>query len=80
MKKVLTNTCVLNNGVVMPIIGLGTYRMENEQQAIESIKYALEIGYRHIDSAEYYQNHKYIAKAIKESGIPRNEIFITSKI
>ncbi|AUF83276.1 aldo/keto reductase [Mesoplasma syrphidae] len=80
MKKLLKSTRVLNNGIAMPIIGLGTYRMENEQQAVDSIKYALEIGYRHIDTAEYYQNHKHIAKAIKESAVPRNEIFITSKI
>ncbi|WP_027063417.1 aldo/keto reductase [Mesoplasma seiffertii] len=80
MKNLLKSTRVLNNGVEIPIIGLGTYRMENEQQAVDSIKYALEIGYRHIDTAEYYQNHKHIAKAIKESKVPREEIFITSKI
>ena len=76
----LTTTVTLNNGVKMPIFGFGSYKVEDGKQAIEAIKYALTLGYRHIDTASFYDNEALIAQAIKESGIPREEIFITSKI
>ena len=77
-KPQLLNT-VLNNKVVMPLLGLGVYDMYNSEaeQAVES---ALEIGYRLIDSASMYQNEKEIGNAIKRSSISREEIFITTKL
>ncbi|AXK51459.1 aldo/keto reductase [Spiroplasma alleghenense] len=80
MNKILNHKKILNNNVEMPQFGLGTYKMTNEEESLAAVKHALKIGYRHIDTAHIYKNHKIIANAIKESGVPRNEIFITSKI
>ncbi|AHI53624.1 aldo/keto reductase [Spiroplasma sabaudiense Ar-1343] len=80
MNKILKNDIILNNGVKMPQIGLGTYKMTDETITKDAIIFALKLGYRNLDTAQIYKNHKIVAQAIKESGIPRNEIFITSKI
>lgn len=69
----------LKNGIDMPNIGFGTSLIEGDECVI-NIKQALQAGYRHIDTASVYKNEKYIGKAIKESEIPREEIFITSKV
>lgn len=75
MKKI-----ILNNGVEMPIVGLGSYKATNPEETKEAILYALECGYRMIDTAAYYRNEELIGEAIRESGIPREEIFVTSKV
>ncbi|CCW62714.1 unnamed protein product [Phytomonas sp. EM1] len=69
----------LNNGVKMPQLGLGTWKSENND-AENAVKHALKIGIRLIDTAFYYQNESFVGKAIKESGVPREEIFITTKL
>lgn len=69
----------LSNGVVMPMFGLGTFRVAPGESAYETVKYALSVGYRHIDTAQMYQNEESVGKAIFDSKIPRNEIFITTK-
>ncbi len=69
----------LNNGVQMPLLGLGVYDMYN-QEAIQTVSTALKIGYRLIDTAAMYENEIEIGKGIKESGINRNEIFLTTKV
>jgi len=69
----------LNNGIKLPLLGLGTWEL-NGDIAFNSVKWALETGYRLIDTASYYGNEKEIGEAINESGIPRDEIFITSKL
>lgn len=70
----------LNNGVEMPWFGLGVF-LSNEGAEVENaVKVALQNGYRHIDTAAIYKNERGVGKAIKESGIPREEIFITSKV
>jgi diketogulonate reductase-like aldo/keto reductase len=69
----------LYNGVLMPKLGLGTFLMADGESAYDSVKTALEVGYRHIDTAQMYQNEKSVGDAIKDSGIPRHEIFITTK-
>ena len=71
---------ILNNGVKMPLLGLGTYMIENEEKLINAVKGALRIGYRHIDTASFYNNEEAVGNAIKESGVPRKEIFLVSKI
>ncbi|APF27354.1 aldo/keto reductase family protein [Clostridium sporogenes] len=71
---------ILNNGVKMPLLGFGTYKAENGNTVIQSVKEALRIGYRHIDTASYYGNEEGVGTAIKESGIPREEIFLVSKV
>lgn len=70
----------LNNDIKIPMFGLGTYLNDNGRQAIDLILYALEIGYRHIDTAAMYENEMEVGKAVRESGIPREEIFVTTKL
>ena len=70
---------VLNNGVSIPVIGLGTFRAK-ENEAYDAVFHALKVGYRHIDTAMIYQNEAEVGKAIKDSKIPREELFITSKL
>ncbi|MCC7149194.1 MAG: aldo/keto reductase [Saprospiraceae bacterium] len=70
----------LNNGVEMPILGFGVYQMTDLQECERSVRDALEIGYRSIDTAAAYHNEEAVGKAIKESGIPREELFITTKL
>ena len=69
----------LSNGIEIPQIGFGTFKIPDDTAA-EAVKTALEAGYRHIDTAAIYRNENGVGKGIKESGIPRNEIFLTSKL
>lgn len=69
----------MKNGVKIPSIGFGTSLIEGKE-CVENIKLALEAGYRHIDTASVYRNEEAIGQALKESKIPREEIFITSKV
>ena len=75
----LNETYELNNGVKIPKLGLGTWLIDNEK-VVDVVKTALEVGYHHIDTAQAYGNEEGVGKAIRESNIPREEIFITSKI
>ncbi|HOJ08160.1 MAG: aldo/keto reductase [Ignavibacteriota bacterium] len=70
----------LNNGVLMPILGYGVYQVPDYEECKKSVLIALENGYRSIDTAQAYYNEKAVGDAIKESGIPRDEIFITTKL
>ena len=70
---------ILNNGVKIPKLGLGTWLI-NGEKATQAVKDALEIGYRHIDTAEAYGNEREVGIAIRESGIKREEIFLTTKL
>jgi diketogulonate reductase-like aldo/keto reductase len=69
----------LNNNYEMPIIGLGTWRSKPEE-AYEAVLSALKVGYRHIDTAAIYGNEEMIGKAIKDSNVKREEIFLTTKL
>lgn len=69
----------LHNGVTIPQLGFGTYLIPNEQVA-DAIKHALDAGYRHIDTAQYYKNESGIGEALKASGINREDLFITTKV
>lgn len=69
----------LNNGVKMPLLGLGTFMAPDGKVAYDAVSYALSIGYRHIDTAQMYQNEESVGQAIFDSQIPRSEIFITTK-
>ena len=71
---------VLANSNVIPSIGLGVYGLRSGKETINACKQALELGYRHIDTARVYLNEGSVGKAIKESNIDRKEIFITSKM
>lgn len=70
----------LNNGVKIPKLGFGTFKVEDGQETIDAVKTALEVGYRHIDAASCYDNEESVGQGIVESGVPREEIFITSKV
>lgn len=69
----------LSNGVLMPLIGIGTFLVADGESAYDTVKTALEVGYRHIDTAQMYKNEQSVGDAIRDSGIPRHEIFITTK-
>ena len=70
----------LSNGVKMPKIGLGTWQVPDGDITYQSVLAALKNGYRHIDTAAAYRNERSVGKAIRDSGIPREEIFVTSKL
>jgi diketogulonate reductase-like aldo/keto reductase len=81
MKELRIDTRVkLNNGVEMPIFGLGTFQAQSGREARDAVLHALQIGYRHIDTASMYGNEEDVGAAIRESGIPREEIFVTTKL
>lgn len=67
---------VLENGVELPFLGFGTYLVKEERILLD----ALQAGYRHLDTARRYENEKEVGRAVKNSGIPRREIFLTSKV
>lgn len=69
----------LNNGLSIPQLGIGTFSL-SEEQAYTSVLSALQNGYRHIDTAHAYGNERSVGRAIKDSGVPREEIWVTSKI
>lgn len=74
-----TNSIRLNNGVDIPIIGFGTYKT-TVKDGYKVISDAISVGYRHLDTAALYENEEDVGKAIRESGIPREEFFVTSKL
>ncbi|KAA8439823.1 aldo/keto reductase [Weissella paramesenteroides] len=76
----LTDTFTLANGVEIPVVGFGTWQTPDGDVAYQSVLDALKAGYRHIDTAAAYGNEASVGRAIKDSGIPREELFITSKL
>ena len=73
----LSRTVTLRDGSVMPVIGLGVYEAEDTYKACMS---ALALGYRHIDTAQFYRNEAEVGRAVRESKIPRDKIFVTTKV
>jgi 2,5-diketo-D-gluconate reductase A len=69
----------LNNGVQIPQLGFGVWRVSNEE-SVPAVTKALEVGYRHIDTAALYRNEEGVGQAIRASGIPREDIFVTTKV
>lgn len=76
----IQTTVNLSNGVKMPIFGLGVFMSKEGLEVESAVETALEAGYRHIDTAAVYGNERGVGRAIGRSGIPRREIFITSKV
>lgn len=76
----LQDTTTLHNGVKMPWLGLGVFQMEEGNEVTSSVTAALNHGYRSIDTAAGYGNEKGVGEAIRASGIPREEVFVTSKV
>lgn len=73
-------TVILNNGVEMPILGFGVYQIQDANECEESVYNAIVAGYRLIDTAASYLNEEAVGRAIKRSGVPREELFITTKL
>jgi diketogulonate reductase-like aldo/keto reductase len=70
----------LYNGIKIPDIGFGTWQIPNGIATYDAVSYALSVGYRHIDTANAYRNEESVGRAVRDSGISRSEIFITSKL
>ncbi|MED3647165.1 aldo/keto reductase [Halalkalibacterium halodurans] len=80
MANSLQATTTLHNGVKMPWFGLGVFKVSEGDEVIQSVKDAIRAGYKSIDTAAVYGNEEGVGKAIAESGVPREELFITSKV
>lgn len=80
MAKHLADTTELHNGVKMPWFGLGVYKAEAGEEVENAVRAALEAGYRSIDTAALYNNEEGVGKVIRDSGIPREDIFVTTKV
>ncbi|MEF2291046.1 aldo/keto reductase [Virgibacillus dokdonensis] len=76
----LQDTVLLNNGVEMPGLGLGVYKVEDGKTVQTAVQAALETGYRMIDTASFYDNEVGVGEAIKQSNLPREELFVTTKV
>lgn len=70
----------LNNGVEMPILGFGVFQIQDENECVQAVSDAIMTGYRLIDTAASYLNEAAVGRAIKQSGVPREELFITTKL
>ncbi len=76
----LSTTKKLNNDVNIPILGLGVFKSKEGQETVDAVRWAIEAGYRHIDTAAAYGNEKSVAQGILQSGINRKDVFITTKL
>lgn len=76
----MTGCVTLHNGVKMPYLGLGVYKAKEGEEVINAVSYALYAGYRHIDTAVFYQNERGVGTAIRQSGVKREEVFVTTKV
>jgi methylglyoxal/glyoxal reductase len=74
------STIALNNGINIPRLGLGMYRSPKGRKSFSTVLYALQFGYRHVDTAALYKNEREVGEAIQESGIRREQIFVTTKL
>jgi diketogulonate reductase-like aldo/keto reductase len=70
---------VLADGNQMPMLGLGVWQVPNGTASVNAVRWALDLGYRHIDTAQAYGNEESVGKALRDSGVPRDEVFITTK-
>jgi len=73
-------TVTLNNGIEIPILGFGTYQITDSKEAEQAVVAAIKAGYRHIDTAQSYLNEAAVGRGIAAAGVPREELFITTKI
>lgn len=74
------NEVILNNGVKMPLLGFGVYQVTDLAECEQSVEEALRVGYRLIDTAAAYRNEEAVGRAIHQAGLPRNEVFVTTKL
>lgn len=76
----LKSTYTLSDGVKIPVVGFGTFRMSNDEQTSKIVEHAINVGYRHIDTATDYANEESVGRGIKNSGVPREDLFVTTKL
>lgn len=76
----LGDEVALANGLTIPCVGFGTYKNTDPAECLSSVREALAAGYRHVDTAQFYFNEENVGEAIRESGLSRNEIFLTTKV
>ena len=76
----IEDTVRLNNGIRMPWVGLGTWKSADGDEATRAVREAIDLGYRHIDTAAIYKNEQSVGRAIRESGIARERLFVTTKV
>lgn len=76
----IQSTITLNNGTVIPQIGLGVFRTPDGDTTVNAVQTALENGYRHIDTAMIYRNETSVGEGIRRSGVPRGDLFVTTKL
>ncbi len=74
------STKKLNNGVEIPYLGLGVFRCKDDDETVNTVPWAIEAGYRHIDTAAAYFNEKSVGQGIRQSGINRKDLFVTTKL
>ena len=72
-------TRVLADGNQMPMLGLGVWQVPNGAACVNAVRWALDLGYRHIDTAQIYGNEESVGRALRDSGVPRHEVFLTTK-
>jgi diketogulonate reductase-like aldo/keto reductase len=70
---------VLADGNEIPLVGLGVWQVSNNRECVDAVRWALELGYRHIDTAQAYGNEESVGQGLRESGVPREDVFITTK-
>ena len=80
MQAIIESVAELNNGIKIPRLGLGVYQSPPGQITKKAVEYALKVGYRHIDTARIYGNEADVGKGIRDSGIKREDIFVTTKL
>jgi len=76
----LSSSLTMNNGIDIPMLGLGLYLSSSGNQAREALQIALDAGYRHFDTAKFYGNEQDVGLAVRESKLPREELFVTTKL
>jgi methylglyoxal/glyoxal reductase len=76
----IADNVTLRNGVKMPVLGLGTWQSAEGSEVEQAVRWALELGYRHIDTAAIYQNERGVGRAVRESGVPREQVLVTTKV
>ena len=69
----------LANGARLPLLGLGVWQIRDRRECVDAVRWALELGYRHIDTAQAYGNEESVGQGLRESGVPRDEVFFTTK-
>src|SRR5690348_5212649 len=69
----------LVDGTAIPVLGLGVWQVPNGRKCVDAVRWALELGYRHIDTAQAYGNEESVGRALRQSGVPREDVFITTK-